>query len=296
MRSSEQPVFRVENMRVTLVKKAGRRRPFITDKERGQAILKGVSFCVSPGECLGILGESGSGKSVTVKAALGLLDSAFEIEGGAYLGDLFLQRVGASTLRDIRGGQIGVILQNPMTCFDPMFRIGMQMEETYRAHESINRKQARARSLHILEQVYIDRPDEVLEKYPHQLSGGMLQRIMIGLAASTTPKLLIADEPTTAIDAVTQLEILRELKKIQQMDNMAMIFISHDLGAISMIADRLIVMNQGRIVDEGTLDEIISNPKDRYTRLLIEKRSAVMERYRAVVEKGGEWYAQTVSR
>lgn len=270
--------------------------PFTAKKESGQPILKGVSFAVSPGECLGILGESGSGKSMTMKAAFGLLDRSFRVEGEAYLGDMSLLRAGFDQLRNIRGSRVGMILQNPMTCFDPLFRIGAQMEETYRAHENINRQQAKERSLHILERMQIDHPEEVLEKYPHQLSGGVLQRIMIGLATSMKPQLLIADEPTTAIDAVTQLEILRELKQIQRREHMAMVFISHDLGAISMVADRMLVMNQGQIVDEGTPDEIVCKAKDPYTRLLIEKRRAVMARYCDLLGKGGETYAQVISR
>lgn len=250
-------------------------------------LVKGVSFSVQPGECLGILGESGSGKSMSMKAAMGLLDKNFCISGSAkFQGDELIGK-SSEELRKIRGGKVGIVLQNPMTCFDPLYRIGNQIAETFRAHNKWDAKEIRERSLEMLNKMQIRNPEEVLEKYPHQLSGGMLQRIMIGIATSMTPSLLIADEPTTAIDAITQFEILDEFIRIKNAHNVAMIFISHDLNAISRVADRIVVLNQGEVVDRGDFHQILHHAKDPYTRLLIEKRSAVMRRYKNALEGKG---------
>lgn len=173
-----------------------------------------------------------------------------------------------------------MILQNPMTCFDPLYRIDDQMAETYQEHLNLSRAQIYEKSIEVLETMQIKNPQEVLKKYPHQLSGGMLQRIMIGLAMSMEPDILIADEPTTAIDAITQFEIMKEFERIKKEAKTAMIFITHDLGVISRIADQVLVMNQGVVADRGTFREIMEQAKDPYTRLLVEKRKAVMKKYR----------------
>lgn len=190
------------------------------------------------------------------------------------------------SLRRARGNQISMILQNPMTCFDPLFRIESQMRETFEVHTDWDRETIWKNSLKILERMKIQEPEEVLKKYPHQLSGGMLQRIMIGIAMLLQPKLLIADEPTTAIDSVTQYEVLEEFLRIRREVGTAMIFISHDLGAISKVADRILVMNQGKIVDQGNFSHILHEASDEYTRLLVEKRMAVMKKYREMVSGG----------
>ena len=178
---------------------------------------------------------------------------------------------------------MGIILQNPMTCFDPLYRIGQQIAETFSAHNNWTAEEIHVRSLELLEKMRIRNPEEVLEKYPHQLSGGMLQRIMIGIATAMKPSLLIADEPTTAIDAITQYEILNELLHIKENHNTAMIFISHDLNAISRVADRIVVLNHGAVVDRGDFRHILHHAQDPYTKLLVEKRADVMRRYTAVL-------------
>lgn len=246
-------------------------------------LVRGVSFAVAPGECLGILGESGSGKSMSMKAAMGLLDHNFRVKGSAQFQGEELLSKSAEELRRLRGGKVGIILQNPMTCFDPLYRIGQQIAETFSAHNNWTAEEIRVRSLELLKKMRIRNPEEVLEKYPHQLSGGMLQRIMIGIATAMKPALLIADEPTTAIDAITQYEILNELLQIKENHNTAMIFISHDLNAISRVADRIVVLNHGAVVDRGDFQHILHHAQDPYTKLLVEKRADVMRRYTTVL-------------
>ena len=265
-------ILKVENLNVTL-----------QHRRVSKKLVEDVSFEVRPGECLGILGESGSGKIMAVKSVLGLLDNNFQVSGSAIFDGQDLLKETKEELRRLRGSRITMVLQNPMTCFDPLYRIGNQMAETFATHTSWNAQEIRTHSLEILEQMRIRNGEEVLEKYPHQLSGGMLQRIMIGIAMALQPELLIADEPTTAIDAITQYEILEEFIRIKKQKNTAMLFITHDLGAISRVADRILVMNSGHVVDSGSFDHILKHADDPYTRMLVEKRSAVMQRYRQIL-------------
>ena len=267
-------ILKVENLNVTL-----------TYRKTSKNLVENVNFEVHPGECLGILGESGSGKSMTVKSILGLLDKNFHVSGSAVFDGHDLLKESKEELRRLRGSRITMVLQNPMTCFDPLYRIGNQMAETFATHTTWNAQEIRSHCLKILNQMQILNGEEVLQKYPHQLSGGMLQRIMIGIAMALQPELLIADEPTTAIDAITQYEILEEFIRIKKSKNTAMLFITHDLGAISKVADRILVMNSGHIVDSGDFEHIRNHAQDPYTRLLIEKRSAVMHHYREVLHR-----------
>ena len=275
------PVFELNHLQVSL-----------RGKKRNTDLVKGVSFSVKQGECLGILGVSGSGKSMSIKAAMGLLDKNFVVSGSAkFQGDELVGK-NAEQLRRLRGGQVGIVLQNPMTCFDPLYRIGNQIAETFAAHQKWDDGEIKERSIEMLDKMQIRNPEEALEKYPHQLSGGMLQRIMIGIAMSMEPSLLIADEPTTAIDAITQFDILNEFAAIKQKHKTAMIFISHDLNAVSQIADKIVVLNQGTVVDQGDFHHIIHHAADPYTRLLIEKRTDVMRKYRQALEGGECSHAQ----
>ena len=267
-------ILKVENLNVTL-----------TYRKTSKKLVENVNFEVHPGECLGILGESGSGKSMTVKSILGLLDKNFHVSGSAVFDGHDLLKESKEELRRLRGSRITMVLQNPMTCFDPLYRIGNQMSETFATHTTWNAQEIRSHCLKILNQMQILNGEEVLPKYPHQLSGGMLQRIMIGIAMALQPELLIADEPTTAIDDITQYEILEEFIRIKKNKNTAMLFITHDLGAISKVADRILVMNSGHIVDSGNFEHIRDHAQDPYTRLLIEKRSAVMHHYREVLHR-----------
>ena len=250
-------------------------------------ILEDVSFSVKAGKCLGILGESGSGKSMTTKAILGLLNRDFKISGSATFEGTDLLQMGDGDLRTLRGSAIGMILQNPMTCFDPLYKIGNQIYETFDAHGIYPRDQYKAEAIKILEKMRIHDPEGVLQKFPHQLSGGMLQRVMIGIAMSMNPRLLICDEPTTAIDSITQYEIIKEFQRIKAESNVGMLFITHDVSVISHIADEIIVLNKGKLVDRGPFSEILKNPKDPYTKLLIEKKLAVADHYKSVLADGG---------
>lgn len=274
------PVLELNDLHVTL-----------REHRRNIELVKGVSFSVHAGECLGVLGESGSGKSMSIKAAMGLLNKSFLVSGSACFQGEELLGKSAEELRRLRGGKVGIVLQNPMTCFDPLYRIGQQISETFLAHNSWSADEICSRSLDLLEKMQIRNPEEVLEKYPHQLSGGMLQRIMIGIATSMEPALLVADEPTTAIDAITQFEILDELIRIKKEAQTAMIFISHDLNAISRVADRIVVLNQGLVVDRGDFEHILHHASDPYTKLLVEKRADVMRRYCQVLQGKEKRYA-----
>ena len=275
------PVFELNHLQVSL-----------RGKKQNTDLVKGVSFSVKQGECLGILGESGSGKSMSIKAAMGLLDKNFVVSGSAKFQGEELVGKNAEELRRLRGGQVGIVLQNPMTCFDPLYRIGNQIAETFAVHQKWDTREIKERSIEMLNKMQIRNPEEALEKYPHQLSVGMLQRIMIGIAMSMEPSLLIADEPTTAIDAITQFDILNEFAAIKQKHKTAMIFISHDLNAVSRIADKIVVLNQGTVVDQGDFHHISHHAADPYTRLLIEKRTDVMRKYRRALEGGECSHAQ----
>ena len=273
-------ILEVKNLNVTL-----------KNRQMQNKIVQEVSFSVHSGECLGILGESGSGKSMTAKAILGLLDKQFTICGNAFFEGKDLIEQNKEQLRRLRGSEISMVLQNPMTCFDPLYRIGNQIAETFAAHTKWSAQEIYQQSLMLLKRMQIRDGEEVLQKYPHQLSGGMLQRIMISIAMALKPKLLIADEPTTAIDAITQFEILEEFRRIKQQHKTAMIFITHDLSAISRIADRILVMNGGKVVDKADFKHILYHAQDPYTRLLVEKRTAVMTSYREVIHRKKVQYA-----
>lgn len=255
-------------------------------KKLSVKLVDNISFSLKEGECLGILGESGSGKSMTCKAIMGLLDKNFQIEGSAIYENNDLLKKNSEDMRKLRGKEIAMVLQNPMTCFDPLYPIGYQMAETFTEHLNLNQEEIKKKSIEILELMQLKNTEDILHKYPHQLSGGMLQRIMIGLAMAMEPKLLIADEPTTAIDAVTQYEIIKEFIKIKEKYKVAIIFISHDLSVISKIADNVIVMSNGKAVAQGDKNYIFSSEKEEYTKILIEKKMAVMNRYKEILHNG----------
>lgn len=238
-----------------------------------------VSFSVSKGQCLGILGESGSGKSMSCKAIMRLLDKSFSVKGDVHFMGRDLLAESSESVRKLRGSKVCMVLQNPMNCFDPLYRIDYQMAETFAEHTNMNGAQIREKSLEILHLMQIRDPEDVLRKYPHQLSGGMLQRVMIGLALALKPTLLIADEPTTAIDSISQYAIMQEFLRIKKSGQVGMIFISHDLGVLSSIADDLMVMYKGKAVEHGPAVQVFEQATDAYTRDLISQHKAVMRRF-----------------
>lgn len=266
--AAEKTVLKVENLNVT----------FHQDGKSAH-IVKDVSFSVNAGQCLGILGESGSGKSMSCKAVLRLLDKNFEVDGEMTLLGENLREKSNEAVRKMRGSKITMVLQNPMNCFDPLYRIGDQMAETFAEHTNWDGKRIREESLAVLELMRIRNPDEVLRKYPHQLSGGMLQRVMIGLTVKLEPDLIVCDEPTTAIDSISRYAVMQEFLRIKKSTGAAMIFISHDLGVLSMIADQLVVMHRGRIVERGTVEDVFKNATDAYTRELIDRHTSVMNAF-----------------
>lgn len=251
----------------------------------GNKLLDDISFTVNHHKCLGIVGESGSGKSLTCKAIIGLLESYFSVTGQILFkqanSTLDLLKQNKKTLRPIRGSAISIILQQPMIAFDPLYCIGKQVVETLQAHLTINKNDAIAKTLLMIENIGLDNAKEIYKKYPHQLSGGMLQRIMIGLALVLEPELIIADEPTTALDSISQFYILKMLEEIKS--KTTMIFISHDLGVIHHIADDIIVMNKGKIVESGSRDQIFYHPKHEYTRYLIDTRKQLLNKFNTVI-------------
>ena len=255
------------------------------DEEK--TLLTDVSFSLEKGRCLGILGESGSGKSLTAKSIMGILDRGFRVEGRILADGVNLLEKSEEEMRRMRGKEIGMIMQNPMTSFDPLYTIGNQMYETFEAHGVFSRGEYEQRAISVLEFMRIRNCEDVLRKYPHQLSGGMLQRVMIGIAMAMKPKVLIADEPTTAIDSITQYEIVNEFNRIKESGETALIFITHDIGVISQMADDIMVLNKGRVADFGSAHTVIREPKDAYTKLLIEKKEAVYGRYHAVLKGVG---------
>jgi peptide/nickel transport system ATP-binding protein len=239
---------------------------FATEGGLLQAV-DGVSFDLAAGEVLAIVGESGSGKSVTAQTILGLTRSPnARIEGSVRLGEAELLDAGEARLREVRGERIGMVFQDPMTSFNPVYRIGAQIVEAIRAHRGdVSKADAQARTVELLESVGI--PDAVrrVDDYPHQFSGGMRQRAMIAMALALEPEVLIADEPTTALDVTIQAQILRLLEDLNRERDLATILITHDLGVVAEIADRVLVMYAGRVVEEGTLDEIFYDPQHPYT-------------------------------
>ncbi len=239
---------------------------FATEGGRLQAV-DGVGFDLSPGEVLAIVGESGSGKSVTAQTILGLTRSPnATIEGSVHLGETELLQASESELRKVRGERIGMVFQDPMTSFNPVYRVGTQIIEAIRAHrDDVSKDAAHARAVELLDSVGIPDAARRVDDYPHEFSGGMRQRAMIAMALALEPEVLIADEPTTALDVTIQAQILRLLESLNRERNLATILITHDLGVVAEVADRVMVMYAGRVVEEGTLDEIFYDPQHPYT-------------------------------
>ncbi len=234
--------------------------------------VEDVSFSVEPGETLGIVGESGSGKSVTCYSLLGLVPSPpGRVENGtALLDGIDLLHCSPEELRSVRGKRISMIFQDPMTALNPYMRIGKQLAEPLRIHENATRDEAVPRAIDALKSVGLQDAERLLGEYPHQLSGGMRQRVMIAMAMITKPDLLIADEPTTALDVTVQAQVLDLMKQLQKEDGTAVILVTHDLGVIAKMCDRVLVMYAGRILESAETRELFYHPKHPYTTALME--------------------------
>ena len=232
--------------------------------------VNGVSLTLEPGKVLGILGESGSGKSVTLKTLLRLLpESRTEIGGKVMVDGKDVLALGPQELSNYRGAVTSMIFQDPALALDPVYTVGEQIAEAIVRHEKLSAKQAMARALELLELVRIPSPERRLKAYPHEMSGGMRQRAMIALALAARPKLLLADEPTTALDATVQIQILLLLRQLQRDLGMGVIFVTHDIGVAVEVSDRLAVMYAGQIVETGTVRELLREPRHPYTRGLL---------------------------
>jgi len=251
---------------VSLLEVDDLRVSFATEEGVVRAV-DGVSFSIDSGEVVAIVGESGSGKSVTAMTLMGLTRSPnAKFEGTARLGDVELVTASNEQLMRVRGGEIAMVFQDPMSSLDPVYRIGDQIVEQIRAHDhKISKAGAMDRTVELLERVGIPRARERVRSYPHEFSGGMRQRVMIAMALSCSPRLLIADEPTTALDVTIQAQIVRELSELRAETGAGIILVTHDLGVVADIADRVLVMYAGRIVEQGTLDELFYDPQHPYT-------------------------------
>jgi ABC-type glutathione transport system ATPase component len=251
-------LIQVKDLTVTLEHQAG-----ATD------IVQDMSFQIRTGETLGMVGESGSGKSVTAKALLGLLPAKMESTGSILVGGRELQGLAEKKFERVRGSEIGFISQDPMTSLDPAFQIGTQLDEVVRQHRGLSRRRARQVVLELLQSVHLRDPQQLVRRYPHELSGGMAQRVCIARALAGEPRLLIADEPTTALDVTVQSEILDLLHELQKSREMAILLITHDWGVVADICDHVIVMYAGKLVESGPVESVMRAPADPYTAALL---------------------------
>jgi peptide/nickel transport system ATP-binding protein len=243
---------------------------FMQSKEETR-VVDSIRFDVHKGEILGIVGESGCGKSVTSLSIMGLLPKkTSKLTGEVLFQGKDLLKLNEKSLRKMRGNEIAMVFQEPMTSLNPLFKIGNQLEESLRVHQSLTKKQAKDRVIQILKMVGLPRPEELYGEYPHQLSGGMRQRVMIAMAMICNPKVLIADEPTTALDVTIQAQILKLMKDLNEKLATSIVFITHDLGVVAEMCDRVMVMYAGQVVEEGSVKTIFKNPKHPYTKGLMK--------------------------
>ena len=250
--------------------------------------LSGVSFDVAAGEVLGLLGESGSGKSVTLRTLLRLhRPASTRVTGSITVDGADVLAMDERALQRYRGGVMSMVFQEPGLAFDPLYTIGDQIAESIRAHERVDRSTARQRALAMLDRVQIPQAKRRLDAYPHELSGGMRQRAMIALALACGPKLLLADEPTTALDATVQIQILLLLRELQRETGMAVVFVTHDIGAAIEVADRIAVMYAGRIVEQDTVAGLVSQPRHPYSTGLLASTVSESHRGRPLATIGG---------
>ncbi|NDV01255.1 ABC transporter ATP-binding protein [Pseudoroseicyclus tamaricis] len=256
---SEPPILQIDKLRIGQGTKA--------------PIVEQMSLEVRRGETVGLVGESGCGKSLTALSVMGLLAGNLKVVGGTIrLGGEEIQGLSQRKLRRLRGEKMGMIFQEPLTALNPVMTIGAQIAEMVRAHRDVSRKAAHERALELLRLVKIPDPEERLGEYPHQMSGGMRQRVVIAMAIACNPALLIADEPTTALDVTVQAQILELLASLQREENLGLLMITHDLDVVRLVADRIVVMYAGSVVEEGAVEAVLDNPRHPYTLGLISAR------------------------
>jgi peptide/nickel transport system ATP-binding protein len=253
--SQAAPLLSVRDLRVAFHTRRGR-----------LVALDGVSFDIAPGEILGVVGESGAGKSLTGTAVIGLLEPPGRIDGGEiWLEGRRIDTLPPAEMRRVRGREIGAIFQDPLTSLHPLLTVGAQLEETIRTHLPLNRAEAKARAVALLREVGIPSPETRVSQYPHQFSGGMRQRVVIALALAAEPKLIIADEPTTALDVSIQAQITALLRRLCRTHGTGVMLVTHDMGVIAETADRVAVMYAGRLVELGPVDQVVRAPRHPYT-------------------------------
>ena len=277
MPDDTKPLLSVRNLKTS----------FFQDEGTTKAV-DGASFDVLPGKTLGIVGESGCGKSVTAQSILRIVDAPGRIVEGEILltrkdgteTDLVKLKADGREIRSIRGGEIGLIFQEPMTSFSPVHTVGAQLVEAVMLHNAVSKKEARRRGVEALRSVGIPKPERRIDEYSFELSGGLRQRAMIAVALSCDPRLLIADEPTTALDVTTQAQILELLRRIQQERGMAIMLITHNLGVVAEMADDVVVMYLGRVVEQGKVDDIFHDARHPYTKALLQSMPSIESRPR----------------
>ena len=274
---SEMPLLQVKNLHTS----------FFTDAGEVKAV-NGISYNLDAGKVLGIVGESGSGKSVSAYSVLRILTDTGRVTEGEVLfkGENIL-KYSEQQMQKFRGSRISIIFQDPMTCLNPTFSIGSQLREAIRIHTDRNKEEIQARALEMLQLVGVNEPEKRLKQYPHELSGGMRQRVMIAMALACEPDILIADEPTTALDVTIQAQILELMQDLQKKMGMAIIMITHDLGVIADMCDEIIVMYGGKVCERGTADEIFYNPRHEYTKGLIRSIPRISETHERLVPISG---------
>jgi len=258
----EEPLLSIQNLRVQL-----------QQNHSTAEVIRGVELEVNKGEIVGLVGESGSGKTMTALSVLQLLPPSLQISAGTIkFNGLDLLKLSRKELQGLRGGSVAMIFQDPLRHLNPVFTVGQQLEAVISAHsaEKLTKKQVREKAIELFNQVKINDPERRLRSYPHQFSGGMAQRVMIAMALSGSPKLLLADEPTAALDVTVQAEILRLLKNIARERGMAVLFISHNLGAVWQLCDRVCVMYAGQVVETAATHKLIEQPEHPYTQALLE--------------------------
>ena len=271
-----EPILRLRDLRVTFPTPAGPARA-----------VRGIDLDVRAGESVAVVGESGSGKSVTMLATLGLLQKA-EVSGSVKWGDTELVGASTDTLRSVRGRRIAMVFQDPMTSLNPVLTIGKQMSLVMKAHQpNLGKKELRAKAVDLLNQLAIPQADRRIGAYPHELSGGMRQRVMIAMAISNDPEVLIADEPTTALDVTVQAQIMELLSKLRDEHNLALVLITHDLGVVAGSADRVAVMYAGRIVERAPVLDLFASPRHPYTTALLDCLPRLDRRRDVVSSIGG---------